>query len=480
MSKRFIKKEAKSLFKDKLKDNRKIKGISFSYETKDYPTNFKIRKQDISFKQKITDKAISNSFKNYSSFKSFIYSKEQKEKNIIKKEKMESENIKDLKNDLNYTNLMNLFNLVYTKYNPFNYNIKKKKFEIEKENKNIYKNKLKQMLFKKIFHEKKIASRIDSGIKRDSEFKGVYKKIENYKKRYDKIRLLKEKKIGLKSYTTRENNKSNINVFKKLNKSKSLIINKSNILKYKKNFYDICHSDTLNEKLNNQSVSYENSISNRMKLNNDCTGKVKKKLHKSKSETYLNNYFDNENSNKKIFCDNNKTTKKQNKSDFKDFKNKKSKVILLKSNNKLLKKCNNNVNNNSAILNIPKNKINYFQKTKINNFNEKVNEKEGNKNYVSNIIDMFREYNKIKSNSNRLKMEYKMWHFSKYRDIDDIVDTKEDMLLCLLKQKYFKNKKNLPKNKKINKKEKNSVLKIIRDDFNRIEDEDFKFRKRYI
>ena len=471
MLKRFIKKEAKSFFKDKLKDNRKIKGVSFSYETKDYPTNFKIRKQDISFKQKITDKAISNSFKNYSSYKSFIYAREQKEKNIIKKEKMESENIKDLKNDLNYTNLMNLFNLVYANYNPFNYNIKMKKLEIEKENRNIHKNKIKQMLLKKIFNEKKITSRIDSGLKRDSEFKGVYKKIENYKKRYDKIRLLKEKKMGLNSYTTRENNKSNINAFKKLNKSKSLIINKSNILNYKKNFYDICHSDIINEKFHNQSVSFENSISNRIKLNNFCTEKEKKKLHKSKSQTYLNNIYNNENSNKNIFSDNSggKTTKKQNKS---DLKNKKSNTILLKSNNKILKNCNNNVNNSSAILNI--------QKNKINNFKQKVNEKEGTKNYASNIIDMFREYNKIKSNSNRLKMEYKMWHFSKYRDIDEIVDIKEDMLLCLLKQKYFKNKKNLPKHKKIIKKEKHSVLKKIRDDFNRIEDEDFKFRKRYI
>ena len=41
----------KYLFQNKLKDRTKIKGISFSYEEKDYSKNFKNRKQDISFKQ---------------------------------------------------------------------------------------------------------------------------------------------------------------------------------------------------------------------------------------------------------------------------------------------------------------------------------------------------------------------------------------------------------------------------------------------
>ena len=64
-----------------------------------------------------------------------------------------------------------------------------------------------------------------------------------------------------------------------------------------------------------------------------------------------------------------------------------------------------------------------------------------------------------------------MWHFSKYRDIDEIVDIKEDMLLFLLKQKYFRNKNNLAKSQNLNYKQNKSVIEIIKDDFNRIEDE---------
>ena len=51
-------KEMKSLFKKKLKDRQKIKGISFSHGNKKYPKRVQIRKPDISLKQKITDRAI--------------------------------------------------------------------------------------------------------------------------------------------------------------------------------------------------------------------------------------------------------------------------------------------------------------------------------------------------------------------------------------------------------------------------------------
>ena len=459
----------KSLFKNKSKGKQKIKSISYSYYPKPFENNFKIKKQDISFKQKITDQAIINSLRNYSAFKSYIYAREQQEKNNIKKEKMENENINNLKTDLNYTNLLHLFTLVRTKYNPFKYNIKKKQLEIEKQNKNKYQNKIKDILLRKMLYGKNITSKIDSGLKKDLELANLYKKIYNYKEKYEKIKLLNEKKLGSNSSTTRENNKSIINIIKKFNKSNSFIINNSNYLKYNNNFFgiSISNSETINEKKkNNESLSYEPSTKNLIKFDNDKIN-TERKLYKSKSQAYLNNISEIKKINKKYLCNDNKIIKKHNKF---DIQNKNSKLYVIKPNKKLLNSSKKkNINSYSAILNESINRIN--KKPKFEKIiQKKINEK-GHKNYISNIEDIFREYNKIKSNSDRLKMDYKMWHFSKYRDIDEIVDIKEDMLLFLLKQKYFRNKNNLAKSQNLNYKQNKSVIEIIKDDFNRIEDE---------
>ena len=121
------------------------------------------------------------------------------------------------------------------------------------------------------------------------------------------------------------------------------------------------------------------------------------------------------------------------------------------------------------ILNTPSKGIGKMNKEKIN---KNIN------NYVSNIEDMFEEYNKIKSNTNRLKLEYKMWHFSKYSNIDEIINAKEDMLLFLLKQKFFKNQKNYPRLKMESSLKKKSVNNIIREYFNNVEDDEYKFGKK--
>ena len=57
--------------------------------------------------------------------------------------------------------------------------------------------------------------------------------------------------------------------------------------------------------------------------------------------------------------------------------------------------------------------------------------------YTTKIGDLVKEYNRIKKNSRKLKLNYKEKHFSTYEEIDNIIKTKEDMLMFLLKQKYF-------------------------------------------
>ena len=57
--------------------------------------------------------------------------------------------------------------------------------------------------------------------------------------------------------------------------------------------------------------------------------------------------------------------------------------------------------------------------------------------YTTKIGDLVNEYNRIKKSSKKLKINYKEKHFSTYEEIDNIIKIKEDMLMFLLKQKYF-------------------------------------------
>ena len=57
--------------------------------------------------------------------------------------------------------------------------------------------------------------------------------------------------------------------------------------------------------------------------------------------------------------------------------------------------------------------------------------------YTTKITDLIKEFNRIKNNSKKLKINYKEKHFSSYEEIENIVKIKEEMLMFLLKQKYF-------------------------------------------
>lgn len=475
MSKSFNIKEIKYLFQQKIKDRYKKKGISFSYEEKGFPKSFKNRKRDISIKQKIIDKAIINSFKKYSSLKRLIYAKEKNEKINVKIDKMEKENLQDLKNNLNYTKLLQLFNIAFNKYNPFNYNIQKKKKEVQKANKSIYQKKM-EALVKKIFHDKIITSKIDSGIKKDSDFNNIYQKIDNSIFYLEKLKTLKEKKLLLHCNTTREFNNSNINLFKGLSKSNSYVRNKSTFLKYNNYFYNLNNSSSINEKLNkNESLNFEPLDNNTLKgsdnVNNDINKNIIKILNKCQSESKINKISSGKKYNN--FSIINNFIKRNNKSD----NNITNKIKLkLKYDKNINSYKNRNFINSNIIKTSKDNNNNYSSNIKISK--NKKNIDEGLKKYNENVKQIFREYNKIKTNSNQLKIDYKLWHFSKFSNIEEIVNVKEDMLLDLLKQKYFRNQSHYPKSKKIKKKQNKSMIEIIKEDFNRIEDEEFKFSKK--
>lgn len=460
--------EIKKLFKKKIKDRQKIRGVAFSYEEKENPKTFKNKNndlKDISIKTKIIDQAIVNSFKQYSLFKNYIYSKEQKEKDIIKKDKQKNENLKVLKSDLNYTNLVLLFNIAFSKNNPFTYNINNKLLDLDNTNRGIYKNRVRQILLKKILHDKKIKSRIDTG-QNKLGLNYIVQKIENYKNKFKKLKFLNEKKMRINSCTTRGNSNSKINIFKKLNKSNSYITNKTNYQKYNKYLNDTNNSEIKNNInfINNESTSIEPSINTyrvNKELNYDKNEIKVRGLNKCKSEVKINNrLFIKNNTNSNI--SNNILRNKNNIS----YIQKKNSYIFKFNKNISIKKSNLRtiINNHNHIKNILKKDIK-------NTKQKKVTKDIKDKNYANKIEELFKEYKKIKTDSKKLKINYKIWHYSPFKKIEEMVNTKEDMLLHALKQKYFKNifYSNINDKKR---KEKKNIIELIREDFNRIEDEE--------
>ena len=81
--------------------------------------------------------------------------------------------------------------------------------------------------------------------------------------------------------------------------------------------------------------------------------------------------------------------------------------------------------------------------------------------YTTNINDLIYEYDRIKKNIKKLRKNYKEKHFSTYKEIDHLMEIKEDMLMFLLKQKFL-NSKFRPKPIKITK-NKNEFMNKMKD-----------------
>ena len=81
---------------------------------------------------------------------------------------------------------------------------------------------------------------------------------------------------------------------------------------------------------------------------------------------------------------------------------------------------------------------------------------------TTNINDFINEYNRIKKNIRRLKKIYDERHFSTYKEIENLLKVKEDMLMFLLKQKFL-HYRFKPKSAKIGKNKKEFINKIKMD-----------------
>ena len=410
-----------------------------------------------------------------------------------------------------------------SKDNPFNYNLKKGKLVIENMNRNIKRNRIHASLKKIVLHFTKVKSKLETRINEDrklylSEEKAekiknkiqtqrqrlssrnyarsnnntntilIESRLDNNKRKNSSLILINNKKkkpqIDISNFNESSINKSNINNNLKLSSFRSSNNININLRKNQKSSSMHFYSKVINSE--DQKTKKENN-SKYILIN---TEKFKKKNSYERSkESIIEN--DNKNfKNKKLalnssglthFSNITLNTKKTNygyKSSVEpsemltdDYNTigsnlmKKYKSNYAKKNN--LKKSSSN-RPQSCI--IPKNKTKYnFNESHINNKNfirssSSVKRKSYLKVihkpfYTTDINDLIKEYDRIKKNIKKLKKNYEEKHFSTYKEIDHLLKIKEEMLMFLLKQKFFSSKFK-PKPNKFNRSKKEFINKM--------------------
>ena len=410
-----------------------------------------------------------------------------------------------------------------SKDNPFNYNLKKGKLVIENMNRNIKRNRIHASLKKIVLHFTKVKSKLETRINEDrklylSEEKAekiknkiqtqrqrlssrnyarsnnntntilIESRLDNNKRKNSSLILINNKKkkpqIDISNFNESSINKSNINNNLKLSSFRSSNNMNINLRKNKNSSSMHFYSKVINSE--EQKTKKENN-SKYILIN---TEKFKKKNSYERSkESIIEN--DNKNfKNKKLalnssglthFSNITLNTKKTNygyKSSVEpsemltdDYNTIGSNLMeKYKSNyakKNYLKKSSSN-RPQSCI--IPKNKTKYnFNESHINNKNfirssSSVKRKSYLKVihkplYTTNINDLIKEYDRIKKNIKKLKKNYEEKHFSTYKEIDHLLKIKEEMLMFLLKQKFFSSKFK-PKPNKFNRSKKEFINKM--------------------
>ena len=150
-------------FKEKMKDRYKINGIKFDYNKKTEDKKYFVEPR----KKVKEQKNIYNEYeefmllKNYNKLKHQIFLREQKEREKLKQEE---ELFKEFRSDLNYTTILKLikpFFFTNKRDNPFNYDIKSGKMQIERANRNIKQYRINEILKRIILHFMKINSKLN-------------------------------------------------------------------------------------------------------------------------------------------------------------------------------------------------------------------------------------------------------------------------------------------------------------------------------
>ena len=507
----------KKIYKEKMKDRHKIKGIKFDYSKRDTKFVSNEKSQEKLIREYYDNLHISN----YNKLKHEIFVREQKEKDLSKRELIS----KKYSSNFSYTNIMNLMNKFISERkdksgeNPFNYNLQKGKMDLEQINRNIKKNRINQYLKNIVLHYEKIRAKVETGIKYGKKIYLSGKMAEEIK---NKI-LKKRRRNSARNYSTSKNDTNDSNLDINENNRKIILINNVK----NEPIYESNYSENINESDVNNNFKISNYL-----LSNDTNKKFKKNMSSSNIHIFSNvinsekQRRKQENSNLRYESVNNNqkrgskyTYLNNNENTFEEEnKNLKNKKLLLNSTNftqytnftlntkkdsygnkksaepseLLMEDCNSirlmKFKNNYVQKNYLKNKYSFRQQScsNINNKNRYIlNYKESpasNKNllrsatsfkdksylkvinkpiYTTNINDLIYEYDRIKKNIKKLRKNYKEKHFSTYKEIDHLMEIKEDMLMFLLKQKFL-NSKFRPKPIKITK-NKNEFMNKMKD-----------------
>ena len=516
----------KKLYKEKMKDRYKIKGIKFDYTKKDIK-RYLIPSNEKDLEKLKKEREENLLIQNYNQLKHEIFVREQKEKDLSKKEKDNN-----LLGPFNYTKILKIIEQFLSlksdknRDDPFNYNynLTNGKMIIENMNRNIRRNRINESLKKIVLHFQKIKSKLDTGDRQ----------------------LYFSEKIAGKIKNRIENHIKKINTKNKVTSKNSTILLDS---RYKYNSYNTNYTNNNNSIINNNKKTftynidsnYNETTTNKTNINNNlristCRPKMKKNIIMNK----------NKNNSAKQLCfslisSNEEKPKKLNNIKYELINNRKMRFHSnVKSNENLLKRYNKNNKNkkislSSSNLSLYSNlslkekntllenkktidpseiltedyntidlmkkynsyyiKKNYSKKMlpnrpqsciyikNKNNENYIFNETSLNKNYIrsssavkrksylkvknlpiytTNINDFIHEYNRIKKNIKKLKKTYEERHFSTYKEIENLLKVKEDMQMFLLKQKYFHSKFK-PKPSEIRKNKKDFITKIKKD-----------------
>ena len=507
----------KNLYKAKLEDRHRIKGISFSKGKKEFNhfSLYRLKKNSEAATFEINEANYIRSLRDYNNLKHEIYLKEQKEKKLITNEALLNEKI--IKKDINYTFLKEtLYQFMRFKKNHINYNtnLLKNKDEIKRANKiakSNFINKTMKSVTRK-FHQ--ITGKINMGkihneeMLNEKEYDDLIEQIS--KSRLKHLKSFQALPNDINSYSNSKSNKD-IATYEpfRSRKTQEYTYKNKKFISYFQNNEQEDKNESQDEKellfnlLNSYKKNYEKngdkSINNNYppicQTETNTTKNIKRKRF-SESGKYLNINFKS-NSSKK---ENNraKSTKYKTyllanpielKENYK--RNKiKSNIFNIRENEKendnnsissntikesLLNKNKNDNNKDIEKLNesslIIKDIINLERIKKNNIMRERHNQKYWNKTkriktaisrnqkvinkplYVSKISDFIKEYKRIKSVSKTSKKKMQEKHFTTLENIEKISQTKEDLLMFILKMKYFHCAFPQKKSKTISKKE---------------------------
>ena len=413
-------KKLKDLFYKKLKDRKRLKGLSFSPNKN--ASSFK-QKNFFVDSQEDTNKIIKENILkfvmgDYLQLKHKIYS--------FNKKNEQKEKIKETKNfsneKINYSNLKEILNEFIrdkNKHNDMN-SLTKSRIKLDNVNRSIRINRINSILSKISLHFNKAKTKVDIGKKgndyHEKNFNNLIEKIKESRKKF-------EFKIS------------------NSNRTKSIDIKKmDNIKKFKNKKFIIKTNENYTIKKEDNNLYTINGNNKYINTNFD------KKIYLNLFKDIDINIYDKKFKRKKI---------KLEKHHFEEVNNSNETSLNIKSKERPLT-CSRNRNiinenfyKNSIMINKSKN-----IKRLIKSENKKRSLKVKNLPlYTTKIEDIMNEYYRIKRKVKLAKIHYKENHLLTFNQIDNIVKVKEDLLIFLLKQKFLNSKFPQRFKKKPNKRE---------------------------